>query len=147
MTVTDKRKNFKKMRPTVINYRSNRDFSNETFRVSLINNLSNEVFVNNDDGLEKFWKTTMDTSKSSTPIKNKYARDNQMPFMTKNLYKEIMARSRLRNKYIKHKTKENRLIYIQQRNNGALLPHYCCPSKGPIIPILKRLKIHLFRKF
>ena len=43
-----------KMRPRVINYRSHRDFSNETFRVSLINNLSNEVFVNNDDGLEKF---------------------------------------------------------------------------------------------
>ena len=50
MTVTVMRKTFKKMRPRVINYRSYRDFSNETFRVSLINNLSNEVFVNNDDG-------------------------------------------------------------------------------------------------
>ena len=62
MTVTVMRKTFKKMRPRVINYRSYRDFSNETFRVSLINNLSNEVFVNNDDGLQKFCKTTMDTS-------------------------------------------------------------------------------------
>ena len=49
------------MRPRVINYRSYRDFSNETFRVSLINNLSNEVYGNNDDELEKFCKTTMDT--------------------------------------------------------------------------------------
>ena len=54
-------KTFKKMRPSVINYRSYRDFSNETFGVSLINNLPNEVFVNNDDGLKKFCKTTMDT--------------------------------------------------------------------------------------
>ena len=61
MTVTVMRKTFKKMRPRVINYRSYRDFSNETFRVSLINNLSNEVFVSNDDGLQKFCKTTMDT--------------------------------------------------------------------------------------
>ena len=48
------RKTFKKIRPRVINYRSYRDFSNETFRVSLINNLSNEVYGNNDDELEKF---------------------------------------------------------------------------------------------
>ena len=38
-----------------------------------------------------------------------------MPFITKNLSKEIMARSRLGNKYLKHKTEENRLLYTQQR--------------------------------
>ena len=39
-----------------------------------------------------------------------------MPFMTKNLSKEIMTRSRLRHKYLKHKMEENRLLYTQQRN-------------------------------
>ena len=121
MTVTVMRKTFKKMRPRVINYRSYRDFSNERFRVSLMNNLSNEVFVNNDDGLQKFCKTTMDTLNSFAPIKKKYARGNQMPFMTKNLSKEIMTRSRLRNKYLKHKTEENRLLYTQQRNKCVSL--------------------------
>ena len=38
----------KKILPRVINHLIN----NETFRVSLINKLSNEVFVNHDDGLE-----------------------------------------------------------------------------------------------
>ena len=33
--------------------------------------------------------------------------------MTKNLSKEIMTRSRLRNKYLKYKTEENRLFYTQ----------------------------------
>ena len=103
------------MRPRVINYRSYRYFSNETFRVSLINNLSNGVFVNNDGELQKFCKTTLDTLHSFAPIKKKYARGNQMPFMTKNLYKEIMTGSRLRNKYLKHKTEENCLLYTQQR--------------------------------
>ena len=37
------------MHPRVINYRSYRDFYNEIFRVYLINNLANEVFVNSDD--------------------------------------------------------------------------------------------------
>ena len=82
------------MPPGVINYRSNRDFSNETFRVSLINNMSYEVFVNNDDILEKFCKITMDTLNSFALIKKEYARGNQMSFMTKNLSKEIMTRLR-----------------------------------------------------
>ena len=73
------------LKTKVINYRSYRNVSNETFRVSIITNLSNEVFVNNDDGLEKFWKTTMDTLNSFAPTKKKYACGNQMPFMTKNL--------------------------------------------------------------
>ena len=59
MIVTVMRTTFKKIRPRVIDYRSCRDFSNETFRVSLINNLSNEVLVNSDDELEKLCKTTM----------------------------------------------------------------------------------------
>ena len=104
-TVTVMKKTFKIKCRRVINYRSYRDFSNETFRVSLINNLSNEVLVNNDDGLEKICKTTMDTLNSFAPIKKKYTRGNQMPFITKNLSKEIMARRRLINKYLKHKTK------------------------------------------
>ena len=116
MTVTVMMKTFKKIRPRVINYRSYRDFSNKTFRVSLINNLSNEVFVNNDHELEKFCKTTMDILNSFAPTKKKYARGNQMPFMTKNFFKEIMTRSRVRNKYLKHKPGENRLLYTQQRN-------------------------------
>ena len=54
-------------------------------------------------------------------IKKKYACGNQMPFMTKSLSKEIMARLRLRNKYLKHKTEENRLLYTQQRNKYVSL--------------------------
>ena len=82
--------------------------------------MSIEAFVNNDDGLEKFCKTTMDTLKSFVPIKNKYARDNQMSFMTKSMSKEKLTRSKLRNKYLKHKTEENRLLCTQQRNKCVL---------------------------
>ena len=51
------------------------------FRVSLINNLSNEVFANNDDGLQRFCKTTMDTLNLFAPIKKKYARGNNVFFI------------------------------------------------------------------
>ena len=63
----------------------------------------------------------MDTLNSFAPIKKKYARGNQMLFMTKSLSKEIMTRSRLRNKYLKQKTKENCFLYTQQRNKSVSL--------------------------
>ena len=39
-----------------------------------------------------------------------------MPVFTKELSKEIMARSRLRNNYVKNRIEENRAIYVKQRN-------------------------------
>ena len=44
-----------------------------------------------------------------------------MLFMTRNVSKEVMTRSRLRNKYIKHETEENRSLYTQKRNKCASL--------------------------
>ena len=77
----------------------------------MINNLSNEVFVKNDDGLEKICKTTLDTLNSFVPIKKKYTRRNQMYFMTKNLSKEIMTRSRLRNNHLKYTAEGHCFLY------------------------------------
>ena len=107
---------FQKIRPRIIIYRSYIDFSNERFIVSLINN-----FVNNSDGLKIFCKTTMNALNSFAFVKKEYARDNQMPLMTKNLSKDIMTRLRLRNKYLKNKTEENRLLYTEQRNKCVSL--------------------------
>ena len=106
MLVTVIRKTFEKVNPTVIKNRSCRDCSDETFRVSLINNSSNEVFLHNDDDLEKFCKTIMDTLNSVPPIKKKCALDSQILFMTKALSKKIMTSLRLRDKYLKHKTED-----------------------------------------
>ena len=44
-----------------------------------------------------------------------------MLFMTKELSKEIMARSRLNNNYLINKTDENRFLYTQRRNKFVAL--------------------------
>ena len=71
--------------------------------------MPSEVFVDNDNGLKSFSKLT--TLNSFALIKKKYAQGNQMAFIIKNLSKKIMTRLRLRNKYLKHKTEENRLLF------------------------------------
>ena len=110
------RKTFKKQRPRIINYRLFKNFSNEKFRKSLIDNLSNQIYVNDDDGYNRFCKISIDTLNSFAPIKNKFVRANQMPFITKKLSREIMTRSRLRNNFLRKKTVETCKLYVKQRN-------------------------------
>ena len=50
------------------------------------------------------------------PIKRRYIRANNAPFMNKSLSKAIMVASKLRNKFLKLKTSESREAYNKQRN-------------------------------
>ena len=101
------RKRFKKQRPRIISYRSFKHFFKEKFRISLIDNFSNEIYVKNDDGSNRFCKISIDTLNSFAPIKNKFVRVYQIPFITKGLSREIMKRSRLRNNFSRKKQKKS----------------------------------------
>ena len=50
------------------------------------------------------------------PLKKKIVRANQSPFMNKKLRKEIMKRSRLRNKFLNTNSDIDRKTYNRQRN-------------------------------
>ena len=100
LTLTIMRKTFKKQRPRINNYRSFKYFSKEEFRKSLIDKLTNQIYVNNNDGFNRFCKTSIDTLNSFVPINNKFFRVNQMPFTTEELSKETMKKSRLRNNFL-----------------------------------------------
>ena len=96
--------------------KSYKHFSNDKFRKDLIDKLSNEELVINDDGMKRFCELSINILNKHAPRKKKYARGNQMPFFTKELSKEIMTRSRLRNKYLRNKNEDNRALYVKQRN-------------------------------
>ena len=53
---------------------------------------------------------------SHAPQKKRYIRTNQKPFITSELNKAIMNRSRLRNRYLKLRTPESKIAYTKQRN-------------------------------
>ena len=116
MTVTVMRKIFKKLKPRIINYSSYKHFSNEASRESLLHELSKELFVNNDDGLQRFCDIITNIVNRHAPRKRKLAPGNQMPFITKDLSKAIMERSRLCNNFLKNRTGENKTLYTKQRN-------------------------------
>ena len=50
------------------------------------------------------------------PSKKKIVRGNQAPFMNKTLSKAFMSRARLRNKYYKNNTPENKFAYTKHKN-------------------------------
>ena len=79
------------------------------------------MYVNNDDGFNRFCKISIDTLDSFAPIKNRFVRANQIPFITKELSKEIMKSSRLSQNFLRKKTDEICKLYIKQRNECVLL--------------------------
>ena len=80
MTLTVMKKSFKKFQPRIINYRTYKHFSNGTLREDLIDKLSNEKFVINDDGQKRFCELSNNVLYKHASRKKKYARGSQMPF-------------------------------------------------------------------
>ena len=67
------------------------------------------------------------------PRKQKYERGNHMPFMNKTLPRDIMTRTRLRNKFLKNRSEGNKKKFLKQRN-------YC-------VSLLRKSKSDYFENF
>ena len=92
---------FRKKTPKVIKYRNYKQYSEINFRNELKYCLNGVDLnqISNDDYVFLF----MEIFNKHAPLKSKYIRANDGPFMTRELRKEHMKRSRLRNKYLKLK--------------------------------------------
>ena len=107
------------MPPKVITYRDYKRYSYMTFRKELnfclsgfdLNQISNDEYVS----------LVMEIFNRHAPLKKRYVRANDCPFITKELRKEHMKRSRLRNKYLKEKSDESARAYKIQRNKCVSL--------------------------
>ena len=90
------------------------DFSNE-----LRSKLFNDGTSNNN--YNKFQNILSEVLDKHAPLKRKYLRANNSPFMTKQLRKMIMNRSRCKNAFLKNKTAENWEKYRILRNECVKL--------------------------
>ena len=98
----------------IIKYRSNKNFSNDSFREQLLEELKKN-FINASD-LAKFNACVLKVLNKEAPIKKKFIRVNEAPFVTRKPKKAIMVRSRLRNTFLKHPANENKNNYGKERN-------------------------------
>ena len=98
----------------MVNYRDYKNFQNNEFRAEL----SNEMLKNDLGNMEyqHFLNIFIEILNKHVPMKQKYLRANQGRFMTKDLHKAIMKRSRLRNQFLSDRTDISREEYKKQRN-------------------------------
>ena len=99
MTVCVMKYVFLKKAPLLIKYRSYRNFNHENFSNELENNLS---LLDSDATYDSFESIFIELINKHAPMKKKFLRANNSPFMNKILSKAFMNRSKLKNKF--HKT-------------------------------------------
>ena len=105
---------FEKQPPQIVTYRNYKNYNKELFEKDIqiklsefdIENIPYETFIN----------IFINILNLHAPLKKKYLRANHSKFISKELSKEIMLRSKLRNKFLKDETDEARAKYRKQRN-------------------------------
>ena len=114
MTVTVLKSFFQKQPRISIKYRDYKYMDKALFQMGLKDKLN--YMAATEMTYEIFESIFMEELDKHAPMKEKYVRANNAPFMTKVLSKAIMNRSRLRNKYLKTPTITNKNNYNKQRN-------------------------------
>ena len=118
MTITVLKTHFQKQKPKVKSYRDYKSFSNNDFRDFVLHECDK---LHEPASLKSFLDICHTALNKSAPLKQKYVRANNSPFINKEVKKGIMTRTRLHNRFLKNKTHENRIAYKKQRNTCLTL--------------------------
>ena len=101
------------MLATKINsHRDYKHFSNKSFRCESMTLLCNEN-LSNEMSNGNFIEIVDDVLLRHLSLKYKYIKANDIPFMDT---EAVMLRSKLRNRFYKHKTASSKVAYKKQRN-------------------------------
>ena len=115
MIVTVMKTTCEKLEPKVIQYRNYKNINNDNFRHDLLAILRLDT-VHSSIDFKTFQNIFLEVLEKHAPLKRKTIRANEVPYMTKQLRKAFMTRSRLENKYYSNSTHENRLLYKKHKN-------------------------------
>ena len=119
LTLTVLKTYFQKQAPKIIHYRDYKHFDENTFRTQL--NECIDTIRKDELNYENLEKICLELLNRHAPLKEKAIRANHASFMTKTLSKAIMTRSRLKKKFVKDPTDNNKIIYNKHRNYCARL--------------------------
>ena len=99
--------------PKVVLYRKYKHFNSDKFKLYVSDKLSMQDLTTKD--YKNFKDSIIYSLNKHGPLKRKYLRAYHSNFITKELSKATMQRSKLRNLYLKVRSDENRLMYKEQR--------------------------------
>ena len=116
MIVTCIKARLKKLPAKKIVYRDYKNFNKNTFPDDLYQNLMQGKFYSQKHYYNLFIETFKSVADHHAPLKNKFVRGNDAPFITKQLRKAIMNRSRSKHKYLKFPSRENFLAMKSIKN-------------------------------
>ena len=111
MVFTVFRSTFIRLSPKIIKYRNYKGFNENIFCHVLDQILLKGEIYKSEDPYSKLTEIFQKILQNHAPLKSKQVRGNHAPFMSKELSKIIMNKSRLRNKYLKWSSRENSLAY------------------------------------
>ena len=114
LVVTVLNEKHERMPPKVRQYRNYKKFDYKVFNNNLCKQTKNLNFSELDFAtIRKIFTEILD---KFAHLKKKYIRANHSKFVTKELSKAIMLRSKLKNPFLKTKTQESKMKYNKQRN-------------------------------
>ena len=116
MVVTCLKSHFKRLPPKKIVYRDYKNFDEKRFLHELDQEMIKGHFYKEGNPYDGFSKLFENIVNKHAPLKEKKIRGNNAPFMTKELRKAIMDRSRSKNKYLKFPSRENFLKMKKLKN-------------------------------
>ena len=116
MTLTVLKSSFAKQKPRILNYRNYKLFNNTHFRDQVLNKLINSNLQISHKGFKHFKETCLSVVNTIAPLKSRFIRANQAPFINKEIQRGVMVRSKLRKKFLKSRSESDKKAYNKQRN-------------------------------
>ena len=113
MIVTILKTYFHKKKSKIIQYRDYKNFCEAEYREFLVNLVSDHDQCPSYGVFVRKCKIALDRR---SPLKYKHLRSNHSSFMNKDISKAIMDRTRLRHKFLRNRSIEDRNAYSKQRN-------------------------------
>ena len=103
------------MKPQIIRYRKYKGFHNENFLDSLRHELNIQGRFLNKKGLDAFSTIDIEVFDKHAPKNKRYIKFNHRHFINNEISKAIMTITRLRNRFLKYRSDENRKLFLQKR--------------------------------
>ena len=119
MVVTVMKTHYKKQKAKTIQYRNYKHFHEQSFNFELNSELL-KIDINNAE-LKEFNDIFLKVLDKHAPRKQKYIRANNSNYITKALQKKFMNRSRLRNKFLRERDREQNNLRLPITNNDICL--------------------------